>query len=440
MKLTLTALRTQTATLVVACLSLCATLSFAAGPPMAILNARNPQVQAVMNVQDLYTPALMRIPGVVGTATGLDANGQLAIKVYVEWPEVFGIPPLLQGVPVEIEVTGRFEARLSTTDMWPRPVPIGISTGHPKITAGTIGCRVVDDDGNVFALSNNHVYANSNDAKIGDPVLQPGPYDGGTSADWIGTLAAFKEIKFDGSDNLMDAAIALVGDGTFGPTVDTATPAAGYGTPSQTTVSLTSANIGMSVKKFGRTTELTTGTVAEINVTVNVCYDGRGAVCFKVAKFVDQISISPGSFSAGGDSGSLIVTTSGNKPVALLFAGSSTRTIASPIDPILTEFGVSIDGSPSSTSDPDPAPDPAEGFTLTATGYKDRGLQKAELTWSGATSTNVDIIRNGSKIATVSNSLDEYTDHIDIRGGGSYTYRVCEAGTSTCSNDATVTF
>lgn len=79
------------------------------------------------------------------------------------------------------------------------------------------------------------------------------------------------------------------------------------------------------------------------------------------------------------------------------------------------------------------------GITLTATGYKVQGNQKADLSWSGATSTQVDIYRSGTRVTTVPNS-GAYTDHINRKGGGSYTYQVCEAGTSTCSNQVTVTF
>jgi subtilisin len=78
-------------------------------------------------------------------------------------------------------------------------------------------------------------------------------------------------------------------------------------------------------------------------------------------------------------------------------------------------------------------------FTLSVTGDKVRGLQKADLTWSGATSTNVDVYRDGALITTTAND-GAYRDNIDQRGGGSYTYQVCEAGTSTCSNEATVDF
>lgn len=78
-------------------------------------------------------------------------------------------------------------------------------------------------------------------------------------------------------------------------------------------------------------------------------------------------------------------------------------------------------------------------ISLTATGYKVRGLQKADLEWSGATSTNVDIHRDGSLLTTTAND-GFHTDDINNRGGGSYTYQVCEAGTSTCSDSVTVTF
>jgi thermitase len=79
------------------------------------------------------------------------------------------------------------------------------------------------------------------------------------------------------------------------------------------------------------------------------------------------------------------------------------------------------------------------GFNLSATGYKVRGLKKADLEWSEAP-TNVDIYRDGVVIAPNEANDGFYTDNIDQRGGGSYTYRVCEAGTDTCSNEAVVAF
>ena len=68
-----------------------------------------------------------------------------------------------------------------------------------------------------------------------------------------------------------------------------------------------------------------------------------------------------------------------------------------------------------------------------------QGRHTVDLSWSGATSINVDIYRNGTVIATVLNN-GAYTDTIGGNGQGTYTYQVCQAGTTTCSNQATVTF
>jgi serine protease len=96
-------------------------------------------------------------------------------------------------------------------------------------------------------------------------------------------------------------------------------------------------------------------------------------------------------------------------------------------------------GATGSTSQSVAVAAPGGGILLSANGYKVKGLQKADLTWSGAASTQVDVYRDNAKLTTVDNS-GAYTDHINNRGGGSHTYRVCEAGTSSCSNSVTVTF
>jgi hypothetical protein len=398
-----------------------------------------PGLERAKQVQEANTPGLMALPGVVGTAVSVDNDGNPVIRVFTERGNVAGIPANLQNIPVQTVVTGIIWIQDTTARY--RPSPIGVSVGHPNITAGTIGARVVDNSGNVFILSNNHVLANSNNANIGDNTLQPGAYDGGTApADVIGTLYDYQEISFN-SNNEMDAAIAIVADADLSGS----TLPGGYGSPSGQVVN---ASVGQSVQKCGRTTECTVGTVEEINATVTVCFEGV-IFCTKSATFVNQITITPGDFSAGGDSGSLIVTNDGNNhAVGLLFAGSSTRTIANPIGVVLNRFGVTIDGGdpgepgPTPTPAPDPTPTPAPepgDIELSAVGYKVRGLQKADLSWSGAGSTHVDIYRNGNLIATVSNN-GFYTDHIDIRGGGSYTYQVCEAGSNTCSNQVNVNF
>jgi serine protease len=68
------------------------------------------------------------------------------------------------------------------------------------------------------------------------------------------------------------------------------------------------------------------------------------------------------------------------------------------------------------------------------------GIDTANLSWSGATSANVDIYRNGLLIATVPSTPGSYTDSTGQKGHGTFTYQVCNQGTQTCSNQATVTF
>ncbi len=77
-------------------------------------------------------------------------------------------------------------------------------------------------------------------------------------------------------------------------------------------------------------------------------------------------------------------------------------------------------------------------ISLSARGYKLKGLQKADLSWSGPSGTSFDLYRSGLKIATVQTTA--YTDNLNTKGSGSYTYKVCEVGSTTCSNDATVSF
>ncbi len=83
---------------------------------------------------------------------------------------------------------------------------------------------------------------------------------------------------------------------------------------------------------------------------------------------------------------------------------------------------------------------PPPGFNLTAAGREARGgYHVVDLVWTGATTSAVDVYRNGVKIATVSNT-GKYSDNTRVRGHGTYPYRVCEAGTGNCSNQATVVF
>jgi hypothetical protein len=84
--------------------------------------------------------------------------------------------------------------------------------------------------------------------------------------------------------------------------------------------------------------------------------------------------------------------------------------------------------------------EPPAAISLAVRAYKVKGVQKADLTWSGTTSANVNIFRDGILVATTRDGGGAYTDNIERRGGGSYTYQVCEAGTTTCSNEVAVSY
>jgi len=343
---------------------------------------RDAAFERVKEVQERHTEALLARPGVVGTAVGLGNDDNPAVVVLLEHGAVGGIPAALEGIQVKKIVAGQIVARANTTMRWPRPVPIGVSTGHPDITAGTIGCRVKTSSGQLRALSNNHVFANQNHASIDDNVLQPGAYDGGTDPDdAIGTLVAFQEIDFSGGDNTIDAALAATNGN-----VSAATPSDGYGAPSTTVVQ---PSVGLRVKKYGRTTILTTGRIEAVNATVNVGYDDG------TARFIHQIIISPGSFSAGGDSGSLIVTRDGNNPVGLLFAGSIFYTIANPIQPVLDYFGVTIDDG----SGPQPAPPVADFSGSPTSGVASLTVNFTDLSTNNPTSWSWTFGDGGSSTA-----------------------------------------
>ena len=309
-------------------------------------------LSAAMEAQDLHTSDLLAIDGVVGTAVAIGFGGTPVVMVYTARFGVLGVPASLEGIAVLPEVTGEFwalgdgpraresENAVDPKQRFPRPVPIGVSGGQPDVTAGTIGARV-SDGSKTFALSNNHVFANRNDANKGDDILQPGRVDGGTDpSNSIGTLHDYEPLRFCSAltcpDNRIDAAIALTSMENLG----TSTPDNGYGEPRSEP---STASLSQRVQKYGRTTGLTTGTVTGVNATITVNYN-TGTV-----RFVDQILISDGNFSQGGDSGSLVVAKANGdddrKPVGLLFAGSNTHTIANPIDLVLKRFGVSVDGS-----------------------------------------------------------------------------------------------
>ncbi|HEX6728740.1 MAG TPA: hypothetical protein VF074_01960 [Pyrinomonadaceae bacterium] len=201
--------------------------------------------------------------------------------------------------------------------------------------SGTLGA-LVTINGAKYILSNNHVLNRSDQGSAGDDISQPGLIDNNCQVPRIvGDLSAAPPL---GSN--VDAAVALLREGTM----DSTGFIEDIGVPSSTTAN---ATVGMEVAKSGRTTGFTTGTVGSINTSVNVQYQrGCGGGKKFVVSYINQVVINSSSFSAGGDSGSLIVTrNSPHNPVALLYAGSSSTTIGNPINEVLAKVGAALGGA-----------------------------------------------------------------------------------------------
>lgn len=330
-------------------------------------------LEGVRAAKAAYEEDLLACENVVGVAVGRKVvagreTDETCIVVYVDHKEPEQVlrrrdlvPKTLDGVRTDVVATGPFVA-LSLLETLAvshtakvRPAPGGVSIAHEKVTAGTLGILAHRTSGAAVILSNNHVLANSNDAEIGDPILQPGPYDGGRPEDVIATLLEFVPIQFreqplgglgklleralvpilaplglgirrlpSGKTNLVDAAIAKP------RTADAVAPdILEIGAVSF----ISEATLGKRVKKSGRTTGLTRGKVTALDASVEVDYGGKTAL-FR-GQIVSDIP------SRGGDSGSLVVDES-NRAVGLLFAGGATTTILNPIDAVLAALALSI--------------------------------------------------------------------------------------------------
>jgi hypothetical protein len=217
-----------------------------------------------------------------------------------------------------------------------RPLRPGLSVAHPDVTAGTLG-GFVRVGGRLAVLSNNHVLAAGGAAQIGDPCLQPGPADGGTVRDRVGSLTAFQELSA-GRANLVDAAVAELDPEVAAEPGDL--PGGQLSGPVPDYLDIDPEEL---VEKVGRTTGHTHGRITAVEVdSVAVSYDDG------VYRFDDQIEIAgrAGAFSQGGDSGSVIWRSRDRAPLGLLFAGSSTGgnggtgvTFANPLSTVLTLLG-----------------------------------------------------------------------------------------------------
>lgn len=352
--------------------------------PAGLLTADHASVKAVMAVQKDITPDMMKLPGVLGTAVGLDDSGQAALVIYVDQDSpmradiVRILPPQLRGAGVQVELTDKFRAfgkppgtpggggggGVSHTAKQTAPIQLGTSGGwfndlaNGYCCGGTLGA-LIQVNGIQYILSNYHVfesdivdggsYYEPKLATSGYPIIQPGLIDvncTASSAQSVGTLVKVSSLP----DSNVDCSVAQVISGqvrTDGAILE-------IGTISSTTVG---ASINQAVKKSGRTTGLSSSKVSGLNATVSVAYENEcaGGAAF-TKTFTGQIVIanSRSKFLNAGDSGSLMVenVTANPRAVGLLYAGSSTSAIANPIGEVLQFIGTALTplGGPAATA------------------------------------------------------------------------------------------
>ncbi len=300
---------------------------------------------------------LLRSHNVVGVGIGLKETGGVrtrdpAVLIYVATKLPLEklsardvLPPTLAvsldtGVPGEVATdiieTGQITALSGPTDRH-RPAVGGCSVGHHACgCSGTLGGLVTDGKNRTLILSNNHVMALLNDARRGDRILQPGPFDGGVvSDDTLAVVDRYVTIRWGGKQaNFVDACTARPRDDSM--------VAAGFLGIGKGHPALASANLGMKVRKSGRTTGVTTGgEVTDIDATFTVGYGPKGAALFRNQTVIRSAE----RFSDHGDSGSFILTEEEPlRAVGLLFAGNSpgTVTLANHMRTVLEELKVRL--------------------------------------------------------------------------------------------------
>jgi len=247
------------------------------------------------------------------------------------------VPKELDGVVTDIMEVG--EIRLLNRTSLARPAYPGSSIGHYKISAGTFGAVVYDRKTKMpLILSNNHILANISNGcdgrcALGDPIYQPGSYDGGTSKNIIGNLYRFVPIEYETkgksgknvSANSVDAAVAQpTSPECISPEIMDIGQITGIVNPA----------LNMKVQKSGRTSGVTSGEIRVMHTTLKVDMDDN-----RYAVFKDQVVTN--MVSKPGDSGSLVMTEQ-SQAVGLLFAGSDRSAIFNPIQNVLKALDVTM--------------------------------------------------------------------------------------------------
>lgn len=283
-------------------------------------------------------------------------TGTLAVKflVRMKYPKTglqaeHLLPSEIDGVTTDVEEVGLFRRlpataaaraskRAATGIPNPRtkirPAQPGCSVGFQDpnnqfLMAGTFGAVVKDKNG-TYVLSNNHVLADENRLPSGAEIFQPGLLDNGKPAtDQIAALTRFVALQAQ-QPNTVDCAIARVTSASI-----VSKDVLHIGAPQGTA----DAAMDMAVHKFGRTTDYTVGQVTSVDTDVTVQYE-IGTLTFTGQIIIAGTGGQP--FSNAGDSGSLILERGTNKAVGLLFAGSTTHTIANHISDVLKELAVTL--------------------------------------------------------------------------------------------------
>ncbi|MGO4668765.1 hypothetical protein [Bosea sp. 2RAB26] len=223
-----------------------------------------------------------------------------------------------------------------------------VSPAH-VIGAGTMGCLVRDGQGKLYGLSNNHVTGGCNHMEAGMPILCPSGFDSSADARHPVPRAIGRHSRsipiLSGDPKIVqpqkhDAAIFEILEQDLVSSQQGDSSIATYDTPSR----LAFPNRGTRVKKVGRTTGLTHGTVVgSLSAPLMVPYS---ADRFKAQVYVTGAVAIEGdngeTFSEPGDSGSLVVSEDGSVAIGLIVAGMNRLSIVLPLEETLNEFGVTL--------------------------------------------------------------------------------------------------